>query len=253
MGHLQRLDRVEERAHDRPGRETVTGDLVVQGELQGAVLEGRGAARVDALHPEPARGGDVEGHEVADRVRTLAVTEQLQQVVVVAHHGERAPVEERDVREFELGAQRMGRRHRRLHGGGVAHPRVGRADPGRRAARMGEGVPLRGRLAHVEFGQQQPRGDDVAARDVRVHLDAAGHDHAARRVDHPVGLAPRRLDDMAVLDPHVADGVAGRGRIDDAPAPDHAQHAVSLLPARRCASWPMTAAADGRSAGAPAP
>ena len=118
------LHRVEEGVHDLAGGEPVDRDLLVEAEIEHPVLEGRGASRIDALDAEAPRGRHREGDEVPHRRLALALAQQFEKLVVVAHHRKGAAVEQRDVGEFELRRERVGRRHRRLDGDGVAHPRV---------------------------------------------------------------------------------------------------------------------------------
>ena len=68
----------------------------------------------------------------------------------------------------------------------------------------------------MHLGQQQPRGVHVAAGDMGMDVDGAGHDDMAGDVMRLVGLAPvRARDDAAVLEPDVADGVGPVDGIDD--------------------------------------
>jgi hypothetical protein len=71
--------------------------------------------------------------------------------------------------------------------------------------------------------------DAVGSGGVEVHSHIAGGNVITSRLLLPDLYVSEAAPD--VLDPDVAHGIAGRGRIDDAPAPDHAQHAGSLLDA----------------------
>ncbi len=51
---------------------------------------------------------------VADRAVLLAVAQQAEQEIIIAEHGQRALVDDRNVGEFEMGLQRVMRRDRRL-------------------------------------------------------------------------------------------------------------------------------------------
>ena len=249
--HADLFHRVEQRRHDPAGRETVAGDLVVEAELQHAVLEGRGTARIDALDAQTPRMGQRLLHEIADRVLALAVAQELEQVVVVAQHRETAAVEQRDVGEFEMGRQRVRGRQGRFDRGGVAHPGVVGADPAPRTAGVRKGMAVGRGFAHVEVGQQQAAHHHVAAGDVRVNLDAAGHDHAAGGVDGLVGRTIGGGDDAASLDPDVADAVATGCRIDHPSAVDAGQHETpfSMRRSRMRVSRPAAVCASAAAFG----
>ena len=81
----------------------------------------------------------------------------------------------------------------------------------------------------MQLGQQQARRVHIAAGDVRVNVDRAGHDDMAgdsrslcRRLP-PVG----RRDDAAILEPDVADAILARRRIDDMAATQNCQHGAT--------------------------
>ena len=198
------------------------------------------SARVDADRP-----GDV----VLDHLRRGVVADHRQQEIVIAEDGERRLVDDRDVGELEMGVQRGSGRHRRLDDRGEAHLGVEAAGlEGRPAGvgkrRRGRPRPVRG----VLFRQQQPRRVHIAAADMGMDVDGAGHDDAAGGVEGPVGSAAGgRLDDLLVAYPEVALAEAAVDRIDDLAAGDPRQHG-NAAPAGTCSAIArMIAAADGSS------
>ena len=101
----------------------------------------------------------------------------------------------------------------------------------------------------MQLRQQQARRVHIAAGDVRVNVDGAGHDDMARAVDLLVGLAAsRRRDDAAVLQPDVADAILARRRIDDMAATQNCQQGATSETFAMMAS--MTCATVGASDGA---
>ena len=70
-----------------------------------------------------------------------------------------------------------------------------------------------------QLGHQLPAEGHIAARDVRMHIDGAGHDDLARDVMNFVGLASVRLfDDAPVFQVEISDGIAIVRGIDDTAA-----------------------------------
>ena len=108
------------------------------------------------------------------------------------------------------------------------------------------------------FGEQQARGIHVAAGDMGMNIDGAGHDDLAGDVMHFVRLpALRRGDDAAVFDPKIADLVSPVDRIDDTAAFQENQHlgvSTEVLRDfagngryRRRGAWMRCLAGDNRS------
>ena len=187
---LQRLD-------DLARADAVGRHDVVEREGADILLEGGGRTGIDDLDAKRARRADGPGDIVLDHLRRGVVADHRQQEIVIAEDGERRLVDDRDVGEFEMGVQRGARRHGRLDHGGEAHLGVEAAGLEGRPAGVGKRRRGRPRLMRgVLFGQQQPRRVHIAAADMGMDVDGAGHDDAAGGVDGPVGLrrrpAPRR-------------------------------------------------------------
>ncbi len=102
------------------------------------------------------------------------------------------------------------------------------------------------------LGQHEPRGVHVAARDMRMDVDAAGHHDETVGVDNidRGRAARRRRDNPVIANPQVADFVAIVGGVDDAAAFQAGQHAAALATWRRAEICAMASATLG--AGAPA-
>ncbi len=85
-------------------------------------------------------------------------------------------------------------------------------------------------MGAVLFGQEQTSSIHVAPRDVRMDVDAAGHNDEAIGIDCFVGpdVARRLRDDSVVADEKVSDFVAAVRWIDEAAALDMDQHAAAL-------------------------
>ena len=80
-------------------------------------------------------------------------------------------------------------------------------------------------MGRVVFGQKQPRRVHVAAADMRVDIDGAGHDDATGSVNGRVRLsAGGWVDDPAIRDPEIAHATAAADGIDDVAAGYAGQH-----------------------------
>ena len=100
--------------------------------------------------------------------------------IVIAEHRQEALVDDRNVGEFEMRLQGVMGRDRRLDHRGVAHLRIEAAGlegrpAGGRERRARRARPMRA----MRLGQQQPRGVHVAAGDMGMNVDGAGHDDLA--------------------------------------------------------------------------
>ena len=175
------------------------------------------------------RPGDV----VADRVRPGAVLHQPEKQVVIAEQDIGAFVQQRHVGHLLVGLAGVDRQHRRLERHGVAHAGIGVAGgEGRRAgvaAAAAAGAVARLEMGAMLLGQHHPRDVDLAAADMAVHVDPAGHHDLAGELDHLVRPAVgRRRHDAAVLDPQIHHlAVDAVERIVDRAAGELRDHAVS--------------------------
>lgn len=74
-------------------------------------------------------------------------------------------------------------------------------------------------MGAMMFGQKQPRRIHAAASYMRVHVNGASHDNMAGDVDFLINLSIVGLiDDAAILDPDVGDGVDIVNRVYDVAA-----------------------------------
>ena len=77
----------------------------------------------------------------------------------------------------------------------------------------------------MQLRQKQAAGIHIAAGDMRVDVDPAGHhDFAGHIVDLIRFSAERLRDDPLAFDEKIADALAAVRRIDDAPAAQAGQH-----------------------------
>ncbi len=222
MRHAERGQRVGQRGQDGARRDPVEGAFLVEVEPAAVELEGADPAGIDDLDRQRLGGVEGPGDVVADRVRAGAVLDQAQEQVVVAEQDVGAFVQERHVGHLLVGLARIGRQHRRLERHGVAHAGIGVAGgEGRRAvvaAAAAAGAVARLDVRAVLLGQHHPGDVDLAAADMAVQVDAAGHDHLAGEVDHLVRAAVgRRRHDPPVLDPQVHDLAVDRRSADRRP------------------------------------
>ncbi len=230
--------------------EAVFRHNVVEREGPDILLEGVHAAGVHAFDADGARRLQRRADIVLHDVEALIVAERGQHERLVAEHGQERLVDDRNVRQFEMGVQRVMRRHGRLDHRGVAHLRIEPAGlegrPARRRQRRRGGARL---MSAMRLGQQQPRGVHAAAGDMGMDVDGAGHDDMAGKVMRHVGLAPvRARDDAAVLEINVANGVGPVDGIDHMAAGKAGQHGTSSENLALMAS--MTWATLGASLGA---
>ena len=248
MRHAERLDCLVQRHQDGARGDAVGGNHVVEIEVADVLLERGGAARIDDLHAEAARHVEHQADIVADRLRALAASQEVEKEGIVAEHHEAGAIDDRDVLELEMRSQREKRRNRRLHDSrethlGIETSRLDGGPAGRRKRRIGR----RARFADAQFRKEESRDADIAARDMGVHVDGARHDDLAGEIVCGVGrFARARLIDMAVANIDVADRIAAACRIDDPTVREPDQHRSSLL-ATRASIFCTTSAAVARS------
>ena len=243
--HTERVQSAGERVDDLARRDLPVAVGLVHVQAALVELEGRDAARVDDL--DAHRLGRVQGpaDQVAELVRVGALGQHLQEQLVVAEHHVGAVVEDGGVAHLHVGVAGVGGDHRGLERRGVAHLHVAPAG----VARAGRDVATRVIVAAaVVFGQQQPGQVHLAAADVGVQVDAAGHGDAAADVDGFVRrLAGRQPVDAPVAHDEIAHvTVDAVGRVVQAATvqPDRA-HAAALPGARDCVNVSTTAATPG--------
>ena len=198
MDDAQLVHGARQGGDDAARRDAVVRAGRVQAELAGVELEGADAAGIDGLHRQRLGRLQHPADIVVDRALALVGRHHAQQHVLVAEHDVAALVDERRVRQLGMGVAGVAGDHGRLEGGGVAHLGVAVAgDEGRgRGAAAAAALQLGALLAvgAMVLDQQGAREVDLAAADVAVHVDGAGHDDAARR-DHRCDRASRRVRD----------------------------------------------------------
>ena len=165
------------------GREAVVRVLLVEVERALVKLERADAARVHDLDGERLRGLHRPADVVLDEGHALLLGERTQEEVVIAEHDERALVDDRRVAHLEVRLACVGGQHRGFEGGGVAHLGVaiaGGHGRGHRVAAAGtRKIGARDFLAEVILRHQHAADGDLAAADVGMRVDSAGHDHRA--------------------------------------------------------------------------
>ncbi|OIQ69761.1 hypothetical protein GALL_486360 [mine drainage metagenome] len=210
VGHAQVVQRLRQGVQDLTRADAVMRIQLVDVEVADVEFECRNSARID--HFERHRLGVIQGpaHVVGQGLRFGAGRQQMQEKVVVAQHGVGALVHHRRVAEFQMGLARVGGQHGRFEAGGVAHFGVAVAGgPGGRRGTAAAGVQpasiVQGaRRAHVKavvFAQQGAGDVDLAAADMGVDVDGAGHHQRASEVDVLVdhGVRPGIADDAPAL------------------------------------------------------
>ena len=210
MHDAELFQRARQGHDDLPRRHVVVDVLLVEIELALIELEGADAAGIDHLDGDRLRRMHGPGDVVLDALELVLGRELAQEEIVAAEHDEGAFVDHRRVAHLHMRLARIGGQHGRLEAGGVAHLGVAIAgDHGRGHGMAGAGagdVGARDLVLHVIFGHQHAGDGHLAAADMGVRVDGAGHHHAAFQI---VGLrhAPvgRGSDDLAVLDIDVAD------------------------------------------------
>ena len=159
-------------------------------------LDAAGIDELDSvgLRPvhDPADEGSQPGRIIAGNL--------LQGVVIVAQENVKALVDDRRVLQFFVGLASAERSDGGVESGRVAEPRV--EMPG------GDGRRHAGLAVSRILRPQSAGGIHLGPCDVCVHVDAAGHDDPAGRIDDlfwtKAGII-WRCDDLAVLDPEVHD------------------------------------------------
>ena len=187
MRHAQLMDGARQRLQDLAGRGAVIGVFFVQIQIALVELEGTDATGVDHFDGKGLGRGNGVGDIVVDLFLALARGEHAQKEIVAAEHHIGALVDNRRIAEFHVRLAGVGRQHRRFEAGGVAHlgiavarrqsRRRGVADTGSRARGAGH------RMGPVVLRQQGAGDINLAAADVGVRVDGAGHDHLTAQID----------------------------------------------------------------------
>ena len=210
MDDAELLQRARQRHDDLPRRHVVVDMLLVEIELALIELEGADAAGIDHLDGDRLRRMHGPGDVVLDALELLLGRELAQKIIVAAEHDEGAFVDHRRVAHLHMRLARIGGQHGRLEAGGVAHLGIAiSGDHGRRHRVARPGAGESGALdlvLHVVLGDHHAGDGHLAAADMGVRVDGAGHHHPALHVvvlrHAPVG---RRGHDLSVLDIDVAD------------------------------------------------
>ncbi len=192
-GSLQGLD-------DLARTDAVPGHYVVERKSADVFLERGRSPGIDNLDAKRPRRPDGPTDIVVDHRCRGAVADHRKQKVVIAEDCKRRLVDNRDIGEFEMGVQRASRRHRRFDDRSEPHFGVEAAGLEGRPASVGKrGRSRARRMGRVLFGQKQARRVHVAATDMGVDVDGAGHDDATGGVDGRVRLpAGGSVDDLAI-------------------------------------------------------
>ena len=231
MRHAQLVHGAAQRRDHLARRDAVVHVRLVHVQLALVELEGADAAGIHHLDGDGLRGVQRPGHVVVDLRLARSGGEQPQEEVVVAEQRVGALVDDRRVAHLHVGLARVGRQHRRLEAGGVAHGGVAVAGRQRRRRRAAEAraahVGGRQQVAAVDVGQHGAREIDLAAADMRVQVDGAGHRDLAGHVVGAIDAlaVARPIDDAPVADEQIAHHVVDPvGRVDDARACELGQH-----------------------------
>ncbi len=210
MDDAELLQRAGQGHDDLPRRHVVVDVLLVEIELALIELEGADAAGIDHLDRDRLRRMHGPGDVVLDALELILGRELAQEIVIAAEHDEGAFVDHRRVAHLHMRLARIGRQHGRLEAGGVAHLGIAiSGDHGRRHGMTRAGAGESGALdlvLHVILRDHHAGDGHLAAADMGVRVDGAGHHHAALHVvglcHAPVGRCPH---DPPVLDIDVAD------------------------------------------------
>ena len=122
--YAQLVQRARQRSENGARRDAVVGRGLVHVQLAGVELECRDPARIDHLDPQRLSGVQGPRDVVADHRGIRFAGEQAQQKIVVAQQRIRALVDDGRVAHLHVRLTRVGRKHRRLEAGRVAHLRV---------------------------------------------------------------------------------------------------------------------------------
>ena len=237
MRHAQFVHGSGQTLKNATGRDAVVAMLFVQIQLALVELEGADAAGVDHLDADALRGLNRPGHVVVDDFLLGARGHQPQEEIIAAKHRVAADIHQRRVGHFHVRLTGIDRQHGRFETGGVPHFRIAvTRRQGRRRDIAGAGPHRAGTrhgIAPMVFRQQVAGDGDLAAANMGVHVDGAGHDDLAPAVEFLIRLRSVSLmmgDDAPVTHEDVADFAidAMRGVVNLA-AGQFGQHESCLL------------------------
>ena len=261
MGDAQLPHRAREGGHDAPRRHAVVGGRNVEAELAAVELEGADAAGIDHLHRHRMCGAHHPGDIVVDHRLLGAFGQEAQQEIVVAEHDIAALVDHGRVGELGMGVARVARHHRRLEGGGIAELGIaiaGEEGAGRGMAAAAAPLAVMGAfMAAMVLGHQGAGEIHLAAGDMAVDVDAAGHDDLAGEIEALIDadIGAGSAADAPVTDIEIRRLAAPLvGGIEDAPAAElDESHALSFASAAMawamaCKVAPALGRVEGRSA-----
>jgi len=177
MGQADRMHRFGQTANDLARGHAVARMGRVDVELAGIEFEGIDATRVDDFDADRLRGGDHEGDIVVDLRLRRPFGDQFEQEAIIPQQHVGSRIEVRRIGHLGVRLSRVAGQHRRFDGDGVPHPQVGVAGG---AGRRQEGVTRR-------LGHQHPGQRHLAAADVGVQVDPAGHDHVVVAIERAIG------------------------------------------------------------------
>ncbi len=210
MRNSELLHAARKRENNVARGEAVVDVLLVEVERTLIELEGADAAGVDDLDRQRLRSVHGPGDVVLDEGEVLLLCKRAQEEVVAAKHHERALVDHGRVAHLEVRLPRIGRQHGRLEGGRVAHLGIavagGHGGGHSVAAARARQIGARDRIVLVVLRQHHTADGHLAAADVAVRIDGAGHDDTAVKRILPIDARAgwRRSDDAAVLGVDVA-------------------------------------------------
>ncbi len=199
MGETEVHHRLLQRLDDRARADIVIGHDIVEREGADIVLERHRRAGIDAFDADAFRDIERRRDIIGNGGGAGPVADHREKKIVIAEHGQDRLVDDRHVGEFEMRMQSVMRHHRRLDDHGEAHRRIAAAGleggpAGRRERRLGRTRPVGAMI----FRQQKARRVHIAAGDVRMNVDRAGHHDLAGHVINRIGalaLPPvRRCD-----------------------------------------------------------
>ena len=191
--HMQRMrnakvmNRLRQHFENLPGRNRVKRMLLV--EIQAALieLERRYPAWIDYLDSDRLRGVDGPRDVVVDGALILLRGHHAQQKIVTAKHYISALVDDRRVTHLHVSLARIDRQHRRLEACRVTHfgitvsscKRSGSAIAARRPGQL----CARKQIPSMILWKHRARDVHLAATDMRVHVDGAGHHQPSPTID----------------------------------------------------------------------
>ena len=207
MGQPQLVHRAGQNGQNGARSDAVIGAGLVEVEGAGVELEGVDATGIHHLDGEALGRRQHPGDIVVDRGLPGVGGDQVQQEIVAAQHQIAAGVDIGNVAHFHVRMPGVGAQHRRLESGGEPHLDIagaggvggGGGEPASPAAAAGAAGET---VVFVLLPHQQAGEVDLAAGDVAVDVDGAGHHHLAGQVVGGVGRGAR---------PRLGVAAAGRG------------------------------------------